>query len=143
MGGTEFLTPAWFNREWDYISGMKTSLLLLFVVAAIVLAGCGSKHSGTSTASTNSTAGFTNGGSVLTAPVDYLGAVVQAQKNMTKTIDVSYLKEAIQQFSVQEGRYPKNLEELVPNYVAKLPTPPYGYRLDYDAGSGNVKVVQP
>jgi len=121
---------------------MKTQFLVLPAVAAL-LTGCGNNNSGTATRHTNSTAGATNGGSVLTAPVDYLGAVVQAQKNMTKTIDVSYLKEAIQQFNVQEGRYPKNLEELVPNYVAKLPTPPYGYRLDYDAGSGNVKVVQP
>jgi len=119
---------------------MKTPILLLFAVA-VVLTGCGNNNSGKADPSTNSTAGSTNGGSVLTAPVDYLGAAVQAQKNMTKAIDVSYLKEAIQQFNVQEGRYPKTLQELVPNYVAKLPTPPYGYKLDYDASGGNVKVV--
>jgi len=120
---------------------MKALLLLPFAVAAIVLTGCGNDNSGKTAPSTNSTAGPTNGGNVLTAPVDYLGAVVQAQKNATKTIDVSYLKEAIQQFNVQEGHYPKTLQDLVPNYVAKLPTPPYGYKLDYDAGSGTVKVV--
>jgi len=120
---------------------MKASLLLLFAVAAIFLTGCGNDNSVKTAPSTNSTAGSTNGGSLITAPVDYLAAVVQAQKNATKTIDVSYLKEAIQQFNVQEGRYPRNLQELVPNYVAKLPTPPYGYKLDYDASSGTVKVV--
>ena len=119
---------------------MKTQFLVLATVI-VWLTGCGNKNSGTATRSTNATVGSTNGGSVLTVPVDYLGAAVQAQKNMTKTIDVSYLKEAIQQFNVQEGRYPKTLQELVPNYVAKLPTPPYGYKLDYDASSGNVKVV--
>ena len=117
------------------------AFLLISVATAVLLTGCGNKNSGRGTSSTNSAVGATNRIGFVTAPVDYLGAAVQAQKNMTKTIDVSYLKEAIQQFNVQEGRYPKTLQELVPNYVAKLPTPPYGYKLDYDASSGNVKVV--
>ena len=119
---------------------MKTQFLVLTTIL-VLLSGCGSKHSGAATRPANSTASSTNAGSLLTAPVDYLSAAVQAQKNMTKTIDVSYLKEAIQQFNVQEGRHPKTLQELVPNYVAKLPTPPFGYKLDYDPSSGNVKVV--
>jgi len=119
---------------------MKTQLLILTVTAAL-LTGCSNKNSGTSTSSTHSTAGATNGGSFVTAPVDYLNTAVQAQKNMTKTIDVSYLNEAIQQFNVQEGHYPRELQDLVPNYVAQLPTPPYGYKLDYDVNNGTVKVV--
>jgi hypothetical protein len=117
------------------------ALLLVLTAAAAMLTGCGDKNSGKAAPSTNSTAGSTNGGSLITAPVDYLGTVVQAQKNATKTIDVSYLNEAIQQFNVQEGHYPKTLQELTPNYVAKVPTPPFGYKLDYDANSGTVKVV--
>ncbi len=115
---------------------MKAHLLVL-VVAAALLAGCGDKNSGKAAPATNSTAGSTNGSSI-----NYLGTLMQADKSMTKTIDVSYLNEAIQQFNVQEGHYPKDLQELVPNYVAKLPTPPYGYKLDYDANNGAVKVVQ-
>ncbi len=115
---------------------MKAHLLVL-VVAAALLAGCGDKNSGKAAPSTNSTAGSTNGSSI-----NYLGTLMQADKNMTKTIDVSYLNQAIQQFNVQEGHFPKDLQELVPNYVAKLPTPPFGYKLDYDANSGTVKVVQ-
>jgi hypothetical protein len=111
-------------------------LLLLLITATTILTGCGNKNSGKTAPSTNSTAGSTNGSSI-----NYLGTLMQADKNMTKTIDVSYLNEAIQQFNVQEGHYPKDLQELVPNYVAKLPTPPYGYKLDYDASSGTVKVV--
>jgi hypothetical protein len=106
------------------------------------LTGCGDKNSGKAASSTNSAAGPTNAVGFATAPVDYLKTAVQAQKNMTKTIDVSYLNEAIERFNVQEGRYPKDLNELVPNYVGKLPTPPYGTKLDYDANSGTVKVVQ-
>lgn len=119
---------------------MKASLLVLVATAAM-LTGCGEKNSGKAAPSTNSTAGSTNRIGFATAPVDYLGAVVQADKSMTKTIDVSYLNEAIQQFNVQEGRYPKNLQELVPNYVAKIPNPPYGSKIEYDANKGTVKVV--
>jgi hypothetical protein len=114
---------------------MKKSFLLLAALA-MILTGCGDKNSGKAAPATNSKAGSTNGSSM-----NYLGTVMQADKNMTKTIDVSYLKEAIQQFNVQEGHYPKELQDLVPNYVARLPTPPYGYKLDYDANSGTVKVV--
>ena len=51
---------------------------------------------------------------------------MQADKSAVKTIDVSYLNQAVQLFNTQEGRLPKDLNELVPNYVAKLPAPPYG-----------------
>jgi len=105
------------------------------------LTGCSRNNSGRPAAPNNSATGSTSQIGFVTAPVDYLNTEVQAQKNMTKTIDVSYLNEAIQQFNVQEGHYPKDLQELVPNYVAKLPVPPYGYKLDYDANSGTVKVV--
>ena len=118
--------------------------VLLFVLAAAtaLLTGCGDKHSGKTASSTNSTAGTTTNIGFVTAPMDYLKTAVQQQKNMTKTIDVTYLNEAIERFNVQEGHLPKDLSELVPNYVGKLPVPPYGSKLDYDASSGTVKVVQ-
>jgi hypothetical protein len=119
---------------------MKTHLMAL-AITAILLSGCGSKNSGVSKPPTRSSAGGTNQIRFATAPVDYLNSAVQAQKQMTRTIDVSYLNEALSRFNVQEGQYPKNLQDLVPNYVAKLPTPPYGYKLDYDASRGTVKVV--
>ena len=117
------------------------AVLLFLVAGAAMLAGCDDRNSGKAAPSTNSTAGSTNRGSFVTAPVDYLGAVVQADKSAIKTIDVSYLNEAIQRFNVQEGRYPKNLQELAPNYVAKIPDAPHGSQIVYDAGSGTVKVV--
>jgi hypothetical protein len=120
---------------------MRTILLVL-AATAVMLTGCGDKNSGKTAPSTNSAAGPTNSIGFVTAPMDYLKTAVQEQKNMTKTIDVSYLNEAIQQFNVQEGRYPKDLSELTPNYVAKIPIPPYGTKLVYDANSGTVKVVQ-
>ena len=80
-------------------------------------------------------------GAATNNPADYLGALVRAKKTADKTIDVSYLNQALQQFNVQEGHYPKTLEELTPNYVGKIPEPPIGYKLDYDATKGEVKVV--
>ena len=35
-----------------------------------------------------------------------------------------------------------DLSELVPSYVAHVPVPPLGYKLDYDANAGTVKVVK-
>jgi len=110
-------------------------------VTAAMLTGCNAKNSGKAGSSTNSKAGSTNSGSLVTAPVDYLNTAVKAEKNMVKTIDVSYLNAAVERYNVQEGRYPKDLQELVPNYVAKLPTPPYGTKLDYNPNTGAVKVV--
>ncbi len=45
-------------------------------------------------------------------------------------------------FYVQEGRYPKDLQELVPGYIPKIPDAPYGYKMTYDAASGTVKVAK-
>ncbi len=42
----------------------------------------------------------------------------------------------------RRGGYPKTLEELTPKYVAKLPEPPLGYKLNYDATKGDVTVVR-
>jgi hypothetical protein len=81
-------------------------------------------------------------GNPLTAPVDYLGAVAQAKKTAEKTVDTAALNQAIQLFYAQEGRYPKNLNELIgPDYLSKLPQPPPGMKFDYNPTTGQLKVV--
>ena len=75
-------------------------------------------------------------------PADVNNPLVNAKRTADKTIDVSYLNQAIQLFNVQEGRNPKTLEELTPKYVAKLPDPPLGYKLKYDDTKGEVSVVR-
>ena len=124
---------------------MKPSFLIL-IVAGLLLAGCGNNNSsphpqGTNTSQTTNSEPRYDTGNPITAPVDYIGAVGQAQKYAVKTIDVSYLNQAVQLFNTQEGRLPKDLNELVPNYVGKLPATPYGTKLDYDPNTGQVKVV--
>lgn len=118
---------------------MKANFLFA-AAAAIFLAGCGDDNSKKTAQATNAPVKYDTG-NPLTAPADYVGAVVQAQRFANKTIDVSYVNQAIQQFNAMEGRYPKTLAELVPNYVGKLPVPPYGTKLVYDTNSWTVKVV--
>jgi uncharacterized lipoprotein YehR (DUF1307 family) len=116
---------------------MKTSLIAV-IISALVLAGCGQKEQTSTTKSTNAAAS----GNPVTAPVDYLGAVAKAKKTSEKTIDTVSLNKAIQLFQVEEGRYPKDLNELVTEkYLTKLPEAPYGMKIVYDATKGEVKVV--
>jgi len=128
---------------------------LILMAAGLVLAGCGKNNTSPGAGTpppqgTNNPVQATSPQTTNTAAAPsanpaaggYLGALMQADKSAVKTIDVSYLNQAVQLFQTQEGRLPKDLNELVPNYVGKLPTPPYGYRLDYDPNSGVVTVVK-
>jgi hypothetical protein len=114
---------------------MKTPIALLLGLAAM-LVGCNDKSNAPAPAAATNAAG-----SPLTAPVDYLSAVARAQQSAVKTVDTVSLNQAIQQFEVDRGRNPKDLNELVQEkYIPKLPQPPYGTKLVYDAGTGTVKV---
>lgn len=115
------------------------SLPVLLLVSAFFLAGCGDQQT-KQPAATNAAS---SGSSVLTAPVDYLDAVARAKITAEKTVDTVSLNNAIQMFSVEKGRYPKSLNELVTEKVIpRLPTAPYGMKLVYDATNGTVKVVK-
>ena len=107
---------------------LMRKLLLLPIAAGLFLTGSGDDTAKKTVAATN-------------APTGYLGTLVDAKKSSEKKIDVAYLNQALQMFNVQEGHYPKTLQELTPNYVAKIPDLPIGYQLDYDATKGEVKVV--
>ena len=118
------------------------------VAAALLLAGCSQSSSTKPAQGTNTVSTGTNAepkydtGNPLTAVPDYVGAVVQAQRHAEKVIDVSYVNEDIQLFNASEGHYPKDLQEMIPNYLAKIPPVPYGYKLVYDTNSYTVKVVK-
>ena len=110
---------------------------IIFPVAVLVLtAGCGdSSKKAAQVVNTVSNA--------VGAPVDYLGAVVQAQKYSEKQIDLAYVNQAIQQFQAGEGRLPKDLNEMVEmHYLGKIPEAPFGYKIVYDAAAGTIKVVK-
>lgn len=126
---------------------MKASLFLA-VAAGLFLAGCGQSSSTKPAQGTNTVSVGTNAepkydtGNPLTAVPDYVGAVVQAQRHAENVIDVSYINQDIQLFNASEGRYPKDLKEMIPNYLAKIPPVPNGYKLIYDTNTYTVKVVK-
>ena len=122
---------------------MKASFLIL-VAAGLLLAGCGNNNSSShpQAASPSKTTNTTDSAEPAPSSVNYLGTLMKADKYAVKQIDVSYLNQAIQLFNTQEGRLPKDLNELVPNYVGKIPDAPYGSKIVYDASSGTVTVVK-
>jgi hypothetical protein len=116
---------------------MKTSFFSGIALAAL-LTGCGDK-SGT-VSGTNSSS---SGGSLATAPVDYLNAAVKAEHSAVKTVDTTSLNQAIQLFNVDKGRNPTDLNELVQDkFIPKIPDVPFGNKLVYDATAGRVTVVK-
>src|ERR1700687_1420357 len=112
------------------------------LAAGLLLVGCGEKSSPpASVASTTNATGAET--SPLNAPAGYLGALAKGQQTAVKTIDTTSLDKAIQLFSVENGRNPKDLNELVEQkFIPKLPETPYGTKLEYDSRSGTVKVVK-
>jgi ABC-type enterochelin transport system substrate-binding protein len=116
-------------------------LIFPLMAATLILAGCGDSNSAKPGATTNSVS-KNDSGNPLTVPADYLSAVVDANKHSEKVVDVAALDQAINLFNVQEGRLPKTLNELVPNYIGKLPPTPFGTKLVYDAKAGTVKVIK-
>jgi hypothetical protein len=117
---------------------MKT-LIPFSIIATVLLAGCGENSSNSSATNNVST---NNLGNPIAAPVNYLGAVMQAQRYSEQQIDLAYVNQAIQQFNAGEGHYPTNLQEMIPNYLGKMPQAPYGYKIVYDANTGTIKVVK-
>ena len=75
---------------------------------------------------------------------DYLNNLATAQQRALKTVDTATVNKAVERFYVQEGRFPKDLLELVElSYLARLPELPAGAHWDYDTNSGVVSIVQP
>jgi len=113
-------------------------IVLLPVVALLIATGCKPSDSSSSTSGAGSTSGSNN-----LDKVPYIGALARAEQTAGATADVASLKPAIEQFLLDKGRYPKNLDELVQEkYLPKIPDAPYGMKMDYDPLTGTVKVVR-
>lgn len=108
---------------------MKTLPLISICLAVAALAtGCGDSSKSVNTPEKN--------------PADVNNPLVNAKRTADKTVDAAALNQAVQLFNVQEGRLPKDLQELVPKYIAKIPDAPLGYKITYNATSGEVSVVR-
>jgi hypothetical protein len=103
-------------------------------MAGLLFAGCSKK--------TEPKPQTSSSGNPLNAPVDYLSTVVRAKQTAQKTVGIVGLQQNIQMFQAQEGRLPKDLNELVSlKYISALPTAPMDMKFDYNPATGEVKVV--
>ncbi len=110
---------------------------LLWAVFAV---GCGSGSE--SAPAADESAKVAEEGNPLTAPVDYLGAVNQAQKSSARKLNLMGIQQAIQQFQIMEDRLPRTLQEVVTSgYISRLPELPKGLSLQYDPRTGVVSQV--
>ena len=109
--------------------------IVISIATAALLVGCSGKSDSTAQG-TNTVNKATNGFA------GYVKTLSDDQKTANKTIDVTSINKALELFNVQEGRYPKSLQELVPGYIPKIPEAPAGSKIVYDSANGTVKVVQ-
>jgi hypothetical protein len=109
-------------------------------LAAILFTACSQKTESPPAAATNAANAEATPAN---APAGYLGALAKGQQSAVSTVDTTSLDKAIQMFAVENGRNPKDLNELVQQkFIPKIPEPPYGSKLVYDANSGTVKIVK-
>ena len=112
----------------------------LCLIAGLLLVGCDDKKPEPSAAPPAPPA---VGANPLNAPTDYLKTLQKGKNLADKVIDTAALNKSVQLFNVQEGRLPKNLDELVTlKYLPALPAAPHGMKIDYEATTGDVKVVK-
>jgi hypothetical protein len=111
----------------------------LWLPVIVLLGACNQKSDTPVAATTNSN----TGSSPMNAPAGYLGALAKGQQTAVSTIDTTSVDKAIQLFSVENGRNPKDLNELVEQkFLPKIPDTPYGTKLVYDPVSGTAKIVK-
>jgi hypothetical protein len=107
----------------------------MLVAAALLMGGCGKEQNSPPPAASAAA-------TPASAPAGYIGALARGQQLAVKTVDVTSLNENVRLFNVQEGRNPKDLDELVAKqYMAALPHPPAGMKFVYDAAQGKVSVA--
>ena len=113
-------------------AAMKSSLALVSLLGAL-LAGCGEKLGAPTKADPTADSA--------TAPAEYLKSAAKSQKSAIKAVDTAALNKAIELFYVQEGRFPKDLDEVVgKRFIPAIPPAPAGMKIVYDAKAGLVMV---
>jgi hypothetical protein len=111
---------------------MKPTLALM-TLSGVLLAGCGEKPAPAAKSDSAT--------DLATAPADYLKSAARSQKSAVKAVDTAALNKAIELFYVQEGRFPKDLDEVVEKkLIPQIPPAPAGMKIIYDVKDGVVRV---
>jgi hypothetical protein len=123
-----------FNQDKQTGLRMKKAFTFLFAAACLCFFG-GCKEGEKSSAGSSS-------GNPVTAPADYVGGLGKQQKSAQSTLSTIGIDQAIQRFQVDQGRLPKDLDELVAKgAMTQIPPAPRGMKYDYDSKTGVIKVV--
>lgn len=125
--------PVCFFYAGRYARHMKACLLAM--LATLLFGGCNDSSQ------TNTSSSSGNKSSVNTAPAEYLNRAAKAQKRAVKTVDVTAMNKAIESFYVQQGRFPKDLLELVEKgLLPRIPELPDKATWVYDSKNGVVSI---
>lgn len=72
---------------------------------------------------------------------EYKKTIDEKIKKIKAIDEITYLKNKINTFYRQEGRYPNSLNELVEKgYIENLPNPPSGTEFIYDSKTGSITI---
>jgi hypothetical protein len=125
--------PVCFFHAGHYARGMKA--ILLVTLATLLFTGCNDSSRMTEAGGDKS--------NIATAPADDLNTAAKSQKRAVKTADITAMNKAVESFYVQEGRFPKDLMELVEkNYLPRLPLLPDKAGWDYNTNYGVVSILR-
>ncbi len=108
---------------------MDKVLVSLFLVVSLLAVSCNRKKKPE------------EGLTPMNAVEKYGGVMSKTLKKSKAMDDVLYMKNKINTFQIQEGRYPNSLNELVEKgYLDNLPEPPKGMAFHYEPSTGKVDV---
>src|SRR5688500_2859304 len=100
---------------------MKKAFTLLFAAACLCF------FSGCTAGGKSSPSGAS--GNPLTAPADYVGGLGKAQKSAQTTLTTAGIDQGIKRFHADQGRLPKDLDELVAKgTMTQIPPAPRGMK---------------
>jgi hypothetical protein len=126
--------PVCFFYAGRYARDMKA--IFLVVLVALLIAGCNDSP-------TDNSASSNDKSKAAIAPTDYSTKPVNRPKRAVKPVDATVMNKAIESFYVQEGRFPKDLLELVEKGVLpRIPTLPGKAEWDYDTNNGVVNIIR-
>lgn len=108
---------------------MRAIILMLFILSCVSMTSCKKKEQSGENLNP------------LNAVEKYGGVMSKTLKKSKAMDDVMYVKNKINTFHRQEGRYPTTLNELVEkNYLEKLPELPKDTVFNYDPATGSLNV---